>query len=150
MIFVTVGSTLPFDPLIQEVDRLKASGRLQEPVLCQIGNGRYQPAHCEHFRFRPDIGDLIEQATLVIGHGGTGTTLELLQAGRNFIAVANPLADDAHQEHFLRKLATQAPILWTAELQALESLIHQAAEPRAIHLNLRSLVPEIRKLIDAC
>ena len=57
MIFVTVGTTR-FEALIVEVDRLAASATA-EPVLCQIGSGDYEPAHCDYFRFRPSIDDLI-------------------------------------------------------------------------------------------
>ena len=41
MIFITVGSTLPFDPLLQTIDDLIAQGELQGDVICQTGTSKY-------------------------------------------------------------------------------------------------------------
>lgn len=126
MIFVTVGTTLPFDALVQAVDALVAGQVITDPVVCQIGHGDYLPQHCEHFRFQPNIDEYIAQASLVIGHGGTGTVTGLLASGKPFVAVANPLGADNHQAQFLERLAHLAPFLWTADLARLPALIAQA------------------------
>lgn len=126
MIFVTVGTTLPFDDLVQAVDRLVAAGTVSEPVLCQIGHGQYVPQHCEHFRFKPNLDEEIGRASLVIGHGGTGTVTGLLASGRPFIAVANPLGVDDHQRQFLARLNRAVSLLWTADLSELPRLIEAA------------------------
>lgn len=126
MIFVTAGTTLPFDTLVQAVDRLVDSGVLSDQVICQIGHGEYIPSHCQHFRFQPNIDDYIARAALVIGHGGTGTVTGLLASGKPFVAVANPLGADNHQAQFLERLAQLTPFLWTTDLAQLPALIAQA------------------------
>jgi len=148
MILVTVGTTIPFDSLIKKVDELCADGTIEESVLCQIGKGQYEPSHCEFLRFLPNLNAEIDSASLVIGHGGTGTTLDLIQRKKPFIGVANPLAADAHQEHFLRRLAKDIDILWTKDLELLASLVQQAQQANFAPSELPSLVHELTDFID--
>lgn len=128
MIFVTVGTTMPFDELIQAVDELSGSGALSEPVVCQIGTSGYEPKNCEYFRFKPGIEDWVEKASLVIGHGGTGTVLSLLAARKKFIAVTNPRGAEDHQAQFLSRLSKSVSILWTRDVTQLGELIERARE----------------------
>ncbi len=123
---VTVGTTLVFDELIRAVDQMVADGVITVPVTCQIGNGSYLPLHCEYFRFKPNLDEIIQEATMVIGHGGTGTVLGLLSEKKKFIAVANPLGAHDHQAQFLERLSRAVSILWTRDLQELPDLIWRA------------------------
>ncbi len=142
MIFVTVGTTLPFDDLIKLIDGLVERGEINEPVRCQIGPGSYEPRHCEWFRFKPDLQAEIDAASLVIGHGGTGTVTGLLAAGKHFVAVANPAGADDHQRDFLQHLSQANPFLWTDRLDALPALMAQA---RTFH---PEAAPHLRLLTD--
>lgn len=126
LIFVTVGSSLPYDELVRRVDQLVADGVIEEPVICQIGDGKYEPRHCEHFRFKPSLEDDIERASLVIGHGGTGTVTGLLASGKPFVAVPNPFVVHNHQEQFLARLSKDVSFLWTKDLSDLPRLISEA------------------------
>lgn len=126
MIFVTVGTTMPFDALIRAMDDIASGPVGQEEIICQIGSGQYIPQHCEHFRYTPKIEEFIGRASLVIGHGGTGTVLGLLSSGRPFIAVANPSGADDHQAQFLTRMEQMATILWTRDLNQLPKLITKA------------------------
>lgn len=127
MIFVTVGSSLPFDALVEAVDRFVGEGRIKGPVVCQIGHGTYVPRNCEHFAFTPHFDHWIQKASLVIGHGGTGTVSTLLSEGKPFIAVPNPAVADDHQRVFLERLSRAVNFLWTTDLTALPDLIEAAA-----------------------
>lgn len=149
MIFVTVGTTLPFDELVEAVDALVAEGRLREEVICQIGHGSYVPRNCEWFKFTPQIDTYIEQARLVIGHGGTGTVTGLLRRGKRFIAVANPLGADDHQAEFLDRLSREVPMLWTADLMQLEQLVERASAVRLTFPRLPKLVEDLQDFLCA-
>jgi UDP-N-acetylglucosamine transferase subunit ALG13 len=126
VIFVTVGSSLPFDALIEAVDRFAGEGRITGQVTCQIGHGTYRPRNCDYFAFTPDFDEWVRKASLVIGHGGTGTVSTMLLEGKPFIAVPNPNVADDHQRVFLERLNRAVSFLWTTDLSALPELIRAA------------------------
>lgn len=104
MIFVTVG-TYKFNELIEEVDALVASGIIKDDVICQIGCGNYIPVHVSKWlRYTTEVEKIILQADLVIGHGGTGTTLAPLRLKTRFIGVVNRSLADNHQLEFLEAM----------------------------------------------
>ncbi|MBT3940934.1 hypothetical protein HOD83_02400 [Candidatus Woesearchaeota archaeon] len=104
-IFVTVG-TGKFDALIKEVDRL--APKLKTPITMQIGSGDYKPLNCKWFRFAPNLEKYYKQANLIIAHGGTGTTFELLAMHKKLISCANKERNDLHQVEFLEALSKES------------------------------------------
>jgi len=146
VIFVTVGTTMPFESLIRHVDQLVETGALTEPVICQIGRGTYQPRHCEYFHFRPSLEDLFAQADLVITHGGA-TVIGLLAGRKRFVAVPNDLANDKHQLHFLERLAKQTPLYWTADLSQLRALVTVARTTALNFDQMPSLADDLREYL---
>jgi beta-1,4-N-acetylglucosaminyltransferase len=148
VILVTVGTTMPFDELIEAMDRLTAQGSLLEPVVCQIGNGRYEPGHCEYFRFKPSLAALTREASLVIGHGGTGTVLSLLAERKPFIAVVNPRGANDHQGQFLERLSRVVSILWTRDFGDLPALIERAREFKVEAMIQECLADDLRKFLQ--
>ncbi|HMC16111.1 MAG TPA: glycosyltransferase [Albitalea sp.] len=75
MIFVTVGSMFPFDRLIRSVDELVGQGVITEPVIAQIGDGRYEPRHMpfERFLAKPQYDQRMAEARVLLAHAGAGT-----------------------------------------------------------------------------
>ena len=61
---------MPFDELLEEVDKLSAAGEFGENIVCQGGQSSYRLKHGEQFMARPSIEDLIAESSLVITHGG--------------------------------------------------------------------------------
>ncbi|HEY52546.1 MAG TPA: hypothetical protein G4N94_03730 [Caldilineae bacterium] len=123
MIFCTVGTT-EFDPLVQAMDAL-APG-MDEPVIFQIGQGVYEPVHGEWFRFRSSIEDLVAEASLVVAHGGFGTTVEVLQSETPLVSVPNPDRYDQHQEAILRRFETDGYLVACYDLADLANAITHA------------------------
>ena len=149
MIFCTVGTT-DFDPLIQAVDALAPV--LEEPVLFQIGQGKYEPRHGEWFRLRPSITNLLAEASLVIAHGGFGTTIEALTAGTPLVSVPNPDRYDRHQEEILRQFAADDYLIACFDLDDLFAVITQARTVRlrpyeppttTLHIEIRQFLNEL-------
>lgn len=89
MIFLTVGSALPFDRLVQMVDEIVPSLKLREPMFAQIGRGRYKPLHFEHIDFlhKAEFDKVFEQASLVISHAGIGTIGKALGARKPILVL---------------------------------------------------------------
>ena len=123
MIFCTVG-TSDFDPLVRAVD--EAAPTLDEPVLFQIGEGLYEPRHGDWFRFRPSILDDMQQASLIIAHGGFGVTIEALMLGKPLVSVPNPDRYDRHQEQILRRFAADDYLIACFDLKDLPQAIARA------------------------
>ncbi len=147
MIFVTTGTTLCFDELIEAVDGLVANGQISEPVVCQIGNSKYVPENCDYFRFQPSIDEWIQKASLVISHGGTGTVLSLIINQKAFIAVANSRAADNHQVQFLSRLGQMISLLWTESTEELPALIQQASTFRTKLMKGKRLADDLKDYI---
>ena len=124
MILVTVGTTMPFDELLEEVDRLAGLDRLGDRVLCQSGQSAYRMRHAEQFAGRPSIDDLIVESALVISHGGA-TVIQLLAAGKPFVAFANPRGAGDHQTSFLRTMATVCALSWSRDVGDCERLVSE-------------------------
>ncbi|MBW2663131.1 MAG: glycosyl transferase family 28 [Deltaproteobacteria bacterium] len=148
MIFVTVGTTIWFDDLIETIDQLVASEQIHEPVVCQIGNGRYIPKNCEYFRFQKSIDEWIQRSSVVISHGGTGTVLSLLVMQKPFVAVANPMGADDHQSQFLERLERTGCVLWCRNLEDLPHFIHKADAFKSRLLGTEHLADDIKAFLD--
>ncbi len=90
MIFVTVGThEQPFDRLVRYIDDLKASGVIQEDVFIQTGYTDYEPKHCNFSKLLPysDMVKYVQEARIVITHGGPSSFIMPLQIGKTPIVV---------------------------------------------------------------
>ena len=109
MIFVTVGThEQPFNRLIKKVDELVADGTINEPVVMQTGFSTYVPKHCEWHKMLSynEMKRYIDEARIVITHGGPASFIEVLQAGKIPVVVPR-LAEfgehvNDHQEEFVK------------------------------------------------
>lgn len=80
MIFVTVGTDLPFDRLGRVIDEWAgASGR--SDVFAQIGETEWRPKHMGYSKFLepPQFVEKFSKATTIIAHAGMGTILSALR-----------------------------------------------------------------------
>jgi len=123
MIFVTVGTT-DFDALVQAMDHLCLT--LKEEVVMQIGHGCYEPQHVQFFRFAPSLKPYYKSSSLVVAHGGLGTTMEVLEQGKPLVSVSNPDRYDRHQDDLLEALEAKGYLLWCRDLSQLPEAIEQA------------------------
>jgi len=109
MIFVTVG-TSGFDDLIREMDKYAYETGVK--IVCQVGyGGRYMPMACRYYRTKLDISEDIDNADIIVTHGGGGTILEALAKGKKVIAVANPEMKNRHQDDLVDHLQKEGLII---------------------------------------
>ncbi len=82
MIFVSVGSQLPFDRLIKPIDEWAAT-HPNETVFAQIGNSSFTPKHIEFCQTIDPVNynKRIKDADIIIAHAGTGTIITALELG---------------------------------------------------------------------
>lgn len=141
MIFVTVGTT-HFDSLIRAVDVLNLPDRQQQEVIFQIGSGEYIPQTGKWFRFKPSIDDELENANLVVTHGGM-TVLSLLTKERRFVSIANTALADNHQVKMLRMIAGHSAIIWSDRASDVQACIDRALQQPPVKWTAPSLVPHL-------
>ena len=112
MIFVTVGThEQPFNRLVKSVDELKRDGIITEDVIIQTGFSTYEPEYCTWSKLIPyqDMLKNVEDARIVITHGGPASFIMPLQIGKTPIVVPrqhqfNEHVND-HQVEFARNVA---------------------------------------------
>jgi exosortase len=97
LIFVTVGTQLPFDRLVEAVDHwAREAGR--GDVFAQTGGGSFTPRNMDH---APEVSPAecrrhFEQAAVVVAHAGMGSIITALELGKPIVIMPR-LAE--HREH---------------------------------------------------
>ncbi|MBI2102598.1 hypothetical protein HYT55_02065 [Candidatus Woesearchaeota archaeon] len=127
ILFVTVGNG-KFDPLVQELDRLKKEGKINHDIIIQVGHGEYKPSHCQWFTFDQHLGKYYEKADLIIGHGGPGTVFEILRLKKPLIALPNrDRTDPQHQVEYLEAMAKETTsLLYCDHVEKINEFLKQA------------------------
>lgn len=131
MIFVTVGThEQQFNRLIKEVDRLKEIGIIKEDVFIQTGYSDYEPKYCEWSKFVKYEGmkNYIENARIVICHGGPASFLSVLEQRKSPIVVPRKFSFEEHindhQLEFSRKIQSLGYKIYVVDdIEELESNI---------------------------
>jgi UDP-N-acetylglucosamine transferase subunit ALG13 len=88
VIFVTVGTDMPFNRLVREVDAwAREAGR--QDVFAQIGETDWHPEHIAWSRFLqpPEFARRFSEADVVVAHAGMGTILSALQWGKPILVM---------------------------------------------------------------
>lgn len=98
MIFVTVGTQLPFERLVSAVDEWVGRQTARPEVLAQVGSGRadYENLECVRSLDGKRYAEVISAARLIVAHAGTGSILTALDLGVPVIVVPR---DDRRGEH---------------------------------------------------
>lgn len=103
MIFVTVGTDLPFDRLVRVVDSWAAeTGR--DDVFAQIGEGGWEPSFIRYTYFLqpPEFIERFNSASMIISHAGMGTILSALHYGKPILVMPKRASLREHRnEHQL-------------------------------------------------
>lgn len=128
MILVTTGTVKGYRSMIERMDELAAGVLSDHEVVAQIANCEYEPRHMAWFRYMEEVQCLFKAADLIVGHGGTGTTIEALKLGKRFVGVSNPTLPDDHQREFLETLAEKGRLIHCRDLAELPEKIEQARQ----------------------
>lgn len=132
MIFVTTG-THPngFDRLVRAADEMASI--VEEPVVIQRGGTQYTPVFARYFDFtdEAEVQEWLSEARVVVSHGGAGSVLNTLQAGKPLVVVPRrkhfgEVFDD-HQLELAETLAQQGRAVPVIDLSA-EALCEAVAQ----------------------
>lgn len=112
MIFVTIGTSEPFDRLLGVVAECVGDER----VIVQCGASSFRPEGVEYVDFLPydALVDHVRRARAVIAHAGVGTVMTVLANGKRPIVMPRLRrfgeAVDDHQVTFAQELAAKGVI----------------------------------------
>jgi UDP-N-acetylglucosamine transferase subunit ALG13 len=107
MIFVTIGTSEPFDRLMSALDELD----LDDELYVQLGRSSVRPrqATCVDFMSYDEVVERVASARAVVMHAGAGSVLVALAHGKRPVVVPRLRrygeAVDDHQVAFGRRLA---------------------------------------------
>jgi UDP-N-acetylglucosamine transferase subunit ALG13 len=109
VIFVTVGTQLPFDRLVQAVDAWAGThaseAETSEPAaFAQIGATAYRPRHMEWADYLPaaQFRQKLEAASLIVSHAGMGNLLMAMQAQKPILVMPRRAAlNETRNDHQL-------------------------------------------------
>ena len=138
MILVVTGThQQPFDRLLRAADDVaRETGEL---VVAQVGPSRVALQHCAmHERFTPDeLGRRMDEARVVVIHGGTSAFLAARALGRRPIVVPRRRAFREHVDDH--------QVAFAASLPAEEALV---AEPETLLTAVRAFAEERTASVD--
>ena len=90
MIFVTLGTqNNSFHRLLEEVQKLIDNKKIKEEVIVQKGYTKFESKDMKLFSevSQDEFNKLIDQASIVITHGGVGSIITAITKGKKVIAV---------------------------------------------------------------
>lgn len=104
MIFVTVGTQLAFDRLIQAVEQWAAGSN--EEVVAQIGPSELKPNNLRWHQFLTpsEFSVYMEQAKVIIAHAGMGSILTAMQLQKPIVIL--PRKAELHEHRNDHQIAT--------------------------------------------
>lgn len=100
MIFITVGTQLPFDRMIESLDDW--SRKSGAKVFAQIGESDFEPKHMSFQKFisPAKAEELFESSSLVIAHAGMGSILTALKYQKPIVVMPRKaLLGEHRNEH---------------------------------------------------
>lgn len=136
MIFVTVGTQLAFDRLVDAVEDWVRRGRDVE-VFAQVGPGRVdgRPFPCAPFVKPGDVDRMMKQAEVVVSHAGMGSILTALRYERPIIIMPRKASLGEHRnEHQLataKWIEGRPGVMVAWESGDLSSLLDRRSELRS-------------------
>lgn len=136
MIFVTVGThEQPFNRLIKTVDELKRDGVITEDIMMQTGFSTYEPQYCKWSKLisYQDMVKNVENARIVITHGGPASFIMPLQIGKTPIVVPRQHKFEEHindhQVEFARNVVERmGTIILVEDIEKLGKIITEYDE----------------------
>lgn len=161
MIFVTVGThEQQFNRLIENIDDLKKKEAIKEEVIIQTGYCTYEPKCCKWEKFFPykEMIKLVDNARIVITHGGPSSFIMPLQIGKIPIVVSRQHKYgehvNDHQVAFSRAVAERKGIIIIVEdIEKLGDVIQRYDEIKAemkndLNSNNKKFNDDLSSIVD--
>ncbi len=152
---VTVGTIMPFDRMVSGVEKLLQEQKIQEPIAAQTGESTTSFQGIDSFvscSFE-ELNQRMENADVVICHGGSGSILGALKAGAHVVAMARKPEFKEHYDDHQKDItgAFEAMGLISVakdEYDLLRAIEEAKARPRkTVNIDPAEYVRAVRKFI---
>ena len=159
MILVMLGTqNNSFHRLLEEIDNLIKKGVIKEKVIAQSGYTEYKTTNKQMkiLKLMPldELEDLIEQADLIITHGGVGSITLSLKRGKKVIAVPR-LHEyhehvNNHQKEIVQTYDEKGYIVGVQDVKELQEALSKIKnfEPKKYQTNNQKMLKIIEDFID--
>ncbi|GFR36231.1 PssE/Cps14G family polysaccharide biosynthesis glycosyltransferase [Thermobrachium celere] len=158
MIFVTLGTfDMPFNRLLEYVDKLIESGKIVEEVIVQAGFTKYNSNNFKIIDFlsNEEIEQYYNNSSFIISHGGTGSLMLGVKKGKKVIGVPRLAKygehNNDHQIEIINLLKEQNFILSAFDYDELSMAIDkiQYFEPKKYVSKTQVIIDFISDYIDS-
>lgn len=145
MIYVTVGTAhKPFVSLLSTIDEFNKTHHKE--IIAQIGHSTYVPRYYRWFRFcsPQEMQDYIQEAELIVSHGGLAIIGECLRRGKPLIVVPRNPEEAVNPQNELVEFLCQEGYL--AAVSAGEELLPYLLgeiHPPQRRFDFKSATPEL-------
>lgn len=146
MIFLTIGTQLPFDRLVQTFDEV-VPHLGNEEIVGQTGYGTYRPKNFKALRIMTpsEFNATFQRARLVVGHAGIGTILTGQKFGKPLALMARRHAMGEHRNDHQMATAHQVSRMTGVHLfETGPELLHHCQHP-----DLAAMTTKISETRDA-
>ncbi|GAB2873066.1 hypothetical protein GCM10027277_47920 [Pseudoduganella ginsengisoli] len=120
MIFVTVGSQMPFDRMVSAIDLWAERTKPDADIFAQIGDSQYRPRAMRYTKaLTPaEFSQTVAQADVIVAHAGMGSVLTGMELGKPLVLM--PRRGDLQETRNDHQIATahwlaQRPGIFVAE-----------------------------------
>ena len=157
MILVLLGTqNNSFHRLLEEIEKNIKNGNIQDEVVVQAGFTKYESEYMKIFDMIPqeEFQKLIEDANLVITHGGVGSIMSAVRKNKKVIAVPRLKKYgehvNNHQCEIINTFKKQGIIIGTNGVEELEKALKdvQNLETRQINIGKNKIVQIIDEFIQ--
>ncbi len=157
MIFVTLGTQdKSFERLLKAIDKEISKGNIKDRVVVQAGLTKYSSKNMEIFDLIPmdEFDKLMDEADLIITHGGAGSILSAIKKGKTVIAAARLKQYEEHtndhQIELVSEFSKQGYILELSDFSKLSKVLEKAKnfKPKKYKSNTNNMIKLISDYIE--
>lgn len=157
MILVVLGTQdKQFDRLLKAVDKEIELGNIKDQVIVQAGYTKYRSKNMKIFDLlpAPEFEKLMDEANIVITHGGVGTILSAIKKNKKIIASARLSKykehHNDHQKQIVEEFKKQGYLLEYDENDSLGNILKQikSFKPKKFKSNTNNMIKLLEDYID--
>ena len=157
MIFVTLGTQdKGFPRLLDAIEKQIKKGNIKEEVIVQAGLTEYKSKNMKIFDLVPkeDFDKYVDEADLIISHGGAGSILTAVTKGKKVIAAARLSKykehNNDHQLQIVKEFSDKGYILALDDFDELDKVLKKSKtfKPKKYISNTKNIEKLVTKYIE--